>query len=129
MLLYRRFTASHFTRNQFLFGEQRMFGFEDSLPSEDSQLARRVKLFLASQPRASLRYLKVEASGGVVTLRGFVTTFYERQLALHASRQVAGVRQLIDEIAVQEISAQEFTLQLRSESTGRHLTSDQLAAV
>jgi hypothetical protein len=127
--LYRSFTAPHFTCNQILFGEQHMFGFEDSFPSEDSQLARRVKLFLASQPRASLRYLKVEADGGAVTLRGFVATFYERQLALLASRQVAGVRQLIDEITVQEVSAQEFTPQLRSEFTGRHLASDQLAAV
>ena len=83
-----------------------MFGFEDSLLSEDSQLARRVKLFLASQPRASLRYLQVEASGSTVTLRGLVTTFYERQLALASSRRVAGVRELIDEITVREITAQ-----------------------
>jgi len=79
-----------------------MFGFEDLLLPEDDQLARRVKLFLASQPRPALRYLEVEASNSTVRLRGLVTTFYERQLALQASRQVAGVRQLIDEITVQE---------------------------
>ena len=74
--------------------------------SEDSLLARRVQLFLASQPRPALRYLQVEASSSTVTLRGLVTTYYERQLALQCSRQVAGVRELIDEITVKEIAPQ-----------------------
>ena len=79
-------------------------GFENSAYSEDLELARRVKLFLAHQPRPALRYLRVEARGETVTLRGLVTTFYERQLALQCSRRVAGVRELIDEITVQEIA-------------------------
>ena len=78
--------------------------FENFVPSEDLELARRVKLFLAHQPRPALRYLRVEARGSSVTLRGLVTTYYERQLALQCSRRVAGVRELIDEIIVQEIA-------------------------
>lgn len=67
---------------------------------EEIELARRVKLFLASQPRPALRYLRVTARGGSVSLQGVVTTYYERQLALQCSRRVAGVRELIDEIQV-----------------------------
>ncbi|MBC7857019.1 MAG: BON domain-containing protein [Pirellulaceae bacterium] len=77
---------------------------ENSIQPEDLELARRVKLFLASQPRPALRYLQVEANGSTVTLRGLVTTFYERQLAIQSSRRVAGVRKLVDEIVVQEIA-------------------------
>ena len=102
-----------------------MFGFENSLSSDDSQLARRVRLFLASQPRASLRYLDVRASGSTVVLRGLVTTFYERQLALQASRQVAGVRQLIDEITVQE----PIVPQSRMNDSRQSVSTEQLAAV
>ena len=102
-----------------------MFGFENSLLPEDSQLARRVKLFLASQPRASLRFLDVQASGSIVTLRGLVTTFYERQLALQASRQVAGVRHLIDEITVQE----PVVPQSRTSDSRQAVSTEQLAAV
>ena len=105
-----------------------MFGFEDSLLSEDSQLARRVRLFLASQPRAALRYLQVQASGSTVKISGLVTTFYERQLALQASRQVAGVRQLIDEITVQEHAASRAISQPRT-SDSRLAGAEQLAAV
>jgi len=79
-------------------------GFEDSVHPEDFELARRVNLFLANQPRPALRYLRVEARGDTVTLRGLVTTYYERQLALQCSRRVAGVRKLIDEIIVQDVS-------------------------
>lgn len=102
-----------------------MSGFENSLLSEDSQLARRVRLFLASQPRASLRYLQVQASGSTVRIWGLVTTFYERQLALQASRQVAGVHQLIDEIIVQE----PVFSQSRISDSRQAASAEQLAAV
>lgn len=116
-------TFPFFTTHETLFGDTHMFGFEDSLSSEDSQLARRVKLFLASQPRASLRYLEVEAKGSTVTLRGLVTTFYERQLALQASSRVAGVRLLVDEITVRE-----FIPQPRLEPVRKPISLEQPAA-
>ena len=106
-----------------------MSGFENSLLPEDSQLARRVRLFLASQPRPALRYLQVQASGSTVTLRGLVTTHYERQLALQASRQVAGVRQLIDEITVQEHIAPAIVPQQRIVDSRLAASAEQLAAV
>ena len=106
-----------------------MSGFENSLLSEDSRLARRVSLFLASQPRPALRYLHVQASGSSVTLRGLVTSYYERQLALQASRQVAGVRQLIDEITVREPIAPAIVPQPRVNESRLAASAEQLAAV
>ena len=85
-----------------------------SFEPEDSALARRVELFLANQPRPALRYLQVEVRGGAVTLRGLVSTFYERQLALSSSARVAGVRELVDEITVKELAPQ------RRQNLSRH---------
>lgn len=98
-------------------------GFDRFALSEDFLLASRVQLFLASQPRPALRYLQVEALGSTVTLRGLVTTFYERQLALQCSRRVAGVRQLIDEITVQELAPQPRADVSRVASRGAELAA------
>jgi osmotically-inducible protein OsmY len=67
----------------------------------DSDLARRVATFLATQHRPGLRLLEVEARAGVVTLRGQVSTFYEKQLSAQLTRRVAGVLRLVDEVIVQ----------------------------
>ena len=98
-------------------------GFDRFALSEDSVLASRVQLFLASQPRPALRYLHVQARGSTVTLSGLVTTFYERQLALQCSRRVAGVRTLIDEITVQEIAPQPRAGVSRIASRGEELAT------
>jgi osmotically-inducible protein OsmY len=69
--------------------------------SADSDLERRVATFLAGQHRYALRLLEVEARSGVVTIRGSVSTFYEKQLSIQLVRRVAGVIRLIDEVIVQ----------------------------
>jgi osmotically-inducible protein OsmY len=66
----------------------------------DRQLADRVLALLAQRNVPSLRRLQVEARGSIVTLRGRVGSFYEKQLSHHAVRQVAEVSQLIDLIDV-----------------------------
>jgi osmotically-inducible protein OsmY len=48
----------------------------------------------------TLRNLEVEAQGGIVTLRGTVNSFYEKQLGQQCCRRVAGVVKLIDAIDV-----------------------------
>jgi len=68
--------------------------------SADSDLERRVATFLAGQHRYALRLLEVEARSGVVTIRGSVSTFYEKQLSAELVRHVAGVIRLIDEVIV-----------------------------
>jgi osmotically-inducible protein OsmY len=66
----------------------------------DRDLERRVTNYLAERFRPSLRRLEVEARGGAVTLRGSVHSFYEKQVAIHSCRRVAGVRELIDAVDV-----------------------------
>lgn len=72
--------------------------FSDAL---DDDLARRVRIYLTSQTRAAIRAVEVQAAGGVVTLRGQVNSFYEKQLSIHLAARVAGVRRLEDELLVQ----------------------------
>jgi osmotically-inducible protein OsmY len=66
----------------------------------DDQLARRIQRQLAADSRAVSR-LQIKVDEGVVTLRGVATSFYQKQLWLHGTKQVVGDRALIhDEIAV-----------------------------
>lgn len=44
--------------------------------------------------------LDVSARDGLVTLRGVLRSFYEKQLSLHAAKRVAGVSALRDELVV-----------------------------
>jgi osmotically-inducible protein OsmY len=67
--------------------------------SGDDDLLRRVKLSLYAK-RAELASLLVRADGGIIRLSGFVSSFYVRQLAVSAVTHVAGVRRVVDEIAV-----------------------------
>jgi osmotically-inducible protein OsmY len=55
---------------------------------------------LAHQSRPAIRAVEVAAAGGVVTLRGRVYSFYEKQLSVHLAARVAGVRRLEDELLV-----------------------------
>lgn len=68
--------------------------------NENRDLEQRVANYLATRYLPRLRSLEVTATGGVVTLRGRVSSFHEKQVAVHSCRRVAGVRQLIDDVAV-----------------------------
>lgn len=67
---------------------------------EPLDLKRRVENFLAGRNLPGLRHLDVEVTGGVVTLKGRVRSFYEKQLANHCCRRVAGVHEVVDGIDV-----------------------------
>src|SRR5262249_35135924 len=66
----------------------------------DEDLARRVRLFLHQQRLINRARLTIEAHRGVVTIRGEVSTFHQRQLIVSAARRVAGASQIIDELQV-----------------------------
>jgi osmotically-inducible protein OsmY len=70
------------------------------LDTADRLLASRVSMQLAETNRANLRRLSVDVNGGEVTLRGHVSTFYEKQVALQACRLLAGIERLIDAVEV-----------------------------
>jgi osmotically-inducible protein OsmY len=71
-------------------------------PGNDRDLEQRVTNFLKIQRIPGSRAIQAQASQGVVTLRGMVSSFYHRQLCAHACHRVAGVRRVIDEIHVME---------------------------
>jgi osmotically-inducible protein OsmY len=66
----------------------------------DRDLERRVTAFLADRHLPALRRLGVQSHRGVVTLRGQVRSFYEKQLGGQSARRVAGVIDVIDAIQV-----------------------------
>lgn len=76
-----------------------MVGFQKK--EGDVDLKRRVVNFLAGRHLPALKRLDVSVEGGVVTLRGRVKTFYEKQVGQQCCRRVAGVLNLIDEIDVE----------------------------
>jgi osmotically-inducible protein OsmY len=68
--------------------------------SPDQQLESKIRRQLAADSRAVSR-LTIEVEGGVVTLRGVATSFYQKQLWLHGTKRAAGDEILInDEINV-----------------------------
>ncbi len=67
----------------------------------DRDLERRVTAFLADRNIPALRRLGVRSHRGVVTLRGRVRTFYEKQLSGQSARRVAGVVDVIDATEVE----------------------------
>jgi osmotically-inducible protein OsmY len=75
-------------------------------PSEsDAKLVRRVRQTLADLHVPILRTLDVSAADGVVTLRGRVRTYYERQLAHAGVKRIPGVASLVEEITVADPDA------------------------
>lgn len=66
----------------------------------DKDLQRRVTNYLFGQHVADLRSVDVDARRGVVTLRGRVHTFHQKQLCLNCCQRVAGVQRIDDRIEV-----------------------------
>lgn len=73
---------------------------EAGLSQADRDLERRVVSYLGRQHFPGLRALEVEANQGVVTIRGCVNSFHERQLCIHCCQRVAGVVRLVDHVEV-----------------------------
>ena len=66
----------------------------------DRDLQQRVTNYLFGQHVSDLRHLDVEARRGVVTLRGQVHTFHQKQICLNCCQRVAGVQHIDDQIEV-----------------------------
>jgi osmotically-inducible protein OsmY len=59
-----------------------------------------VRQYLQTQLPALNRQVELRAQLGIVTIRGVVRSSYERQLAIACMRRVAGLRQVVDRLAV-----------------------------
>lgn len=66
----------------------------------DRELERRVLIYLEQQHFPQLHAVEVKARQGIVTIRGRVSSFYERQLCIHCCQRVAGVVQVNDQVEV-----------------------------
>jgi osmotically-inducible protein OsmY len=73
-------------------------------PEVTSELASRVRAFLAELHVPSLRQIDVDTERDALVLKGRVRSFHERQLAVACCRRVAGVRQIDDRLQVLQFS-------------------------
>lgn len=71
-----------------------------SINPSDQDLQHRVALFVQQRRLTSGVQLSVSAHRGVITLKGSVPTFHQRQLLISYSQHVAGVVQVIDDLEV-----------------------------
>lgn len=78
--------------------------------SASRDLQQRVALHLQNRQLAFGGRVRIEAKHGIVTLSGLVPTFYQRQLIYAATRTVAGVTKVIDQLEVESVSTASSTL-------------------
>ncbi|MFN0017648.1 MAG: BON domain-containing protein [Pirellulaceae bacterium] len=76
--------------------------------TDDDLLARNVVNFILPRVYPISNHVQVEANRGVVTLTGRVGSFYYKQLWLSGAQRVAGVRRVIDEIEVVNLSQEPY---------------------
>ena len=75
----------------------------DMVLLSDRDLEHHVAVWLRNRNVSALRQVTVRASSGTVTLRGTVTSFYQKQLCIQACQAVPGVMALVDEVEVASI--------------------------
>jgi osmotically-inducible protein OsmY len=68
--------------------------------AEEDEVAREVARAVTASGRSSANRVQVSASDGVVTLRGRVTSYYQKQVAQAAALTVIGDRRLVNEVHV-----------------------------
>jgi len=70
--------------------------YAPGVKSPDQLLENQIRRQIAADSRAVSR-LHIEVEGGIVTLRGVATSFYQKQLWLHGAKRVGG-----EEIAIND---------------------------
>ncbi len=69
-------------------------------PRTDRDITEAVETALFLEPEVDLSHFIVDTKNGVVRLRGRVSSPREKELAIQAARDVAGVVEVVDEIEV-----------------------------
>lgn len=69
-------------------------------PYADQDLQYRIALYVQQRQLALGARLKIEATRGVVTLKGTVPNYHQRQLLYSFARRVAGAVAVVDELEV-----------------------------
>ncbi len=70
----------------------------------ETDLQKRVELFLARAPIRALQGVQVTAQHDTVILTGTVNTFYAKQMAQEFAKRVAGVVGIVNRIEVRDVS-------------------------
>lgn len=66
----------------------------------DNTLVDRVQTAIDASPYLTGRKLRFETEAGRVTLRGVVDTYFQKQMAQEALRQVDGIEQIDNDLEV-----------------------------
>ena len=74
----------------------------DSDRLSDQAIAELAGRRLRESPYASIRRLSCEFQGGVLTVRGTLSSFYQKQLAQTVLRKIEGVRQIVNCVEVHQ---------------------------
>jgi osmotically-inducible protein OsmY len=69
----------------------------------DRDLEHHMMMRLLDRSGAASRQIIIRADNGIVTIRGTVTSFYQKQLCIETCRGVPGIVNLIDELEVASI--------------------------
>lgn len=75
-------------------------GMEIAVVYRDEDVAQRVREFLQREHFPTLHDLEIDVRGGELTLRGEVSSFYEKQIAMSISQRTPGVLVFVDRIIV-----------------------------
>ncbi len=74
--------------------------YDDTVFTADHDLHGRLATELAQRHLPGLRRLAIEVHQGMVTVRGQVRSFYEKQMCQDTCRRIAGAGQFIDLVDV-----------------------------
>lgn len=66
----------------------------------EQTLAERLDSAIMTSPYLARRKLRFETNGGKVTLRGMVSTYFQKQMAQEVVRRVIGVERIENDLVV-----------------------------
>ncbi len=66
-----------------------------------NSIAERVEFAIAHHPHLTRNHLHFNTNDGRVTLRGRVTSYFEKQMAQEALRNIEGVREIENRLTVE----------------------------
>lgn len=70
----------------------------------EATLENRLGTALAKNPYLARRNVRIEAQQGRVTLKGVVTTYFQKQMAQEALRNIDGVAEIENQLQVDWVS-------------------------
>lgn len=76
--------------------------------TSDERLATSLVAAVRKSGVRAIRGLQIAAEDGRVILKGLTRSFYDKQLVLHATQQLPGVTEIVDELDVAPVTPREL---------------------